>query len=653
MVWLLAALAGLGSRAADAPAPMADDETFEIEALAPGEVIYSFQEGGATVVITNDFVVRFRDATLTARGGVLDEAGGTVSVEGAVTLQRDDQVWRGERLRYHFRTRAIETSEFRAGKWPVYAAGQGLALDLTNRVYVATNAYLTADDVAIPGFRVGARRLKIAPGKYFEARHAVLYAGNVPVFYFPYLRRNLDRYSNHFNAVPGYRSRFGAYLLGSYEWYWTERFNGVAHLDYRSKRGFGGGLDVSYDGGRWGRNELQTYYVHDLGTDEVLGFEGEEVEVDRDRHRLSFAHQSEPWTNLTVKLAYRPQSDAYVLRDFFETEYRGNTQPTSFLEVGRQGPNLTLSLLAQPQVNDFYETIERLPDLKLTAARQQLWALPVYYEGEGSAGYLRHNYAAGSTNGVDYAAMRADTFHQLLLPATLFGWLNLTPRVGGRLTYYGDTEGPEAVWGERTRWVFNTGMELSFKASRLWARATNRVFGIDGVRHVLQPSLNYAYVPEPSVLPEELPQFDYELPSLRLLPNQFPEYHAIDSVQGRNVLRLGLRNKLQTKRGGQVDNLLNWDLYTDWHVEGGVGGVGLLRRVLGSGFEAVVVGDADLRGAGGSGADPDGHREPHADAGAGGSVELGVWPSLSAGGSGPGSAVRPQPAVEHFLLQVQ
>jgi hypothetical protein len=114
--------------------------------------------------------------------------------------------------------------------------------------------------------------------------------------------------------------------------------------------------------------------------------------------------------------------------------------------------------------------------------------------------------------------------------------------------------------------VFNTGMEVTFKASRVWPGATNRLLQIDGLRHIVEPSVNYVYVPAPNRRPPELPQFDYELPSLRLLPIEFPDYNAIDSIDSQNVLRLGLRNRLQTKREGQIENLLYWDLYTDWRL---------------------------------------------------------------------------------------
>ena len=50
------------------------------------------------------------------------------------------------------------------------------------------------------------------------------------------------------------------------------------------------------------------------------------------------------------------------------------------------------------------------------------------------------------------------------------------------------------------------------------------------------------------------------------LPIYFPDYSSIDSIDNQQVVRLGLRNKFQTKRDGQIDNLLKWDVYTDWRI---------------------------------------------------------------------------------------
>ena len=121
---------------------------------------------------------------------------------------------------------------------------------------------------------------------------------------------------------------------------------------------------------------------------------------------------------------------------------------------------------------------------------------PLYYESESSAGYYRMYFA--DTNGptaANYSASRADTFHQLLLPETFFGWLNVTPRVGGRFTYYSAETGPGGTNSATWRNVFNTGVETSFKASQLWTGATNSLLAVNGLRHIIEPSVTYAYIP--------------------------------------------------------------------------------------------------------------------------------------------------------------
>ena len=110
---------------------------------------------------------------------------------------------------------------------------------------------------------------------------------------------------------------------------------------------------------------------------------------------------------------------------------------------------------------------------------------------------------------------------------------------------------------------------MSFKASQLWTGATNSFLQVDGLRHIIEPSVNYVYVPNPSTPPSQLPQFDSALPSLLLLPVEFPDYNNIDSMDSENVIRLGLRNTLQTKRDGQLDNLLDWNLMIDWRLNPG------------------------------------------------------------------------------------
>jgi len=513
------------------------------------------------MIATNGVTVHYRGVVLSARRALLNQQTGQVEAEGNVLLEREGQLWTGDRLRYNFKTGHMSGEDFKTGDPPFFAQGDAIVADQKSDVYVLANGYVTTDDVAEPAYRIRTKSLVVVPGDYVEARNATLLLGNTPVFYFPYFRRTLKQHGNHWDATPGYRSVDGPFLLTSYNWYWDERLDGKVHIDGRVKRGVGFGPDFNWHLPTLGEGSLETYYIDDQDP----GRDDQGNPIDPERYRVWLTHIANPATNLTVRGAFRYQSDAEVTRDFFESQYRDNVQPSTFVEVNKMWSNYSLDLLAQPRVNDFFETVERLPDIKLTGFRQQLGPTPLFYDNESTFGWYRRKFADNETN--SFSAARADSFHQVTLPRTFFNWLNVTPRAGGRYTYYSEAEGSGATTSEEERWVFNTGAEVSTKASRVWAGARQDFFGIDGLRHILTPSANYVYVPDPHPGPDRLPQFDYVVPSTRLLPIDFPDFNAIDGVDSQNTIRFGLQNKLQTKRRGQIDNVVNWRLFMDWRLD--------------------------------------------------------------------------------------
>lgn len=529
-----------------------------------GWVEYSYETGLG--VATNGVLVRYGNAVLTAKQASVNYDTGEVVAEGSVRIQNDDQVWVGgpdEHVRFNFKTRQMQAEQFRTGRSPVYASGFGLHGDTTNNVYSATNAYVTTDDVTNPAFKVRAKSIKIIPKKKIVARNAVLYVEGVPVFYFPYYTRNLGPHANNFNFVPGYRSSWGPFLMSSYNFYLSDELDGNVHVDYRGKRGFGEGPNLNYHLGRWGDGSLKYYYMYDTDPGE-----SGDPNTPNNRQRVDFSYQAMPFTNFTVKSMVRYQSDTNIVREFFDGEYFQNPQPSTFFDFNKFWQNWSADAYIQPRLNNFLDTIERLPEVRLTGDRQQLFDTPVYYESQSSAGYYEHLF--GQTNSValgpSYSATRVDSYHQLLIPQTAFGFLNVVPHVGGRYTYYSDASGPGATTGQVNRWVFDTGVDTSVQASKVWPEAMNKTFEIDGLRHIIEPSVGYMFASPTSWGTNVIPQFDYQLPSLRLLPVTYPDYNSIDSIHPENVFRFGIHNKLQTKRDGVVTNFVDWNVYSDWNV---------------------------------------------------------------------------------------
>jgi LPS-assembly protein len=556
-----------------------DQPTWEVYALnqiipgSPvGRVDYYPETGNA--VGTNGIYVKYGDTVMMADTATLNQETGDAVADGHVRIEQGGQMWIGEHMHYNFKTYRMQSEQFRSGQPPVFAQGETSEGNSTNRVYNSRHTLVTSDDVIEPAFYMRSAHVRIVPGKYVEMWNAVMYIKGVPMFYLPYYKRNIGNRADNLNILPGYRSSYGPFLLMTYVWYWGDNADGKFHMDYREERGPGMGPDVNLQLGRWGDISVKYYYMHDsnpgqtTGTNNLTDFGS----IPENRQRFYLSYQSTPLTNLNVKAMVNYQSDALFLHDFFESDYRDDPQPPTFVEGNKYWDNWSLDAETTPRILNFFDQVERLPDVQLTGYRQQVFNTPVYYESQSSIGYYREVFA--DTNGVapnlnnpNYSGARADTYHQFVVPYTFLGWLNVTPRVGGRLTYYSAEGGPGGTNSATSRVVFNTGVDASFKVSRLWPDVKSSLLDVDGLRHIMEPSVSYIFVPNPSVPPTQLPQFDSALPSLLPLPIQFPDYNNIDSIDGENVIRFGLRNTLQTKRDGQLDTLLNWNIMLDWRLQ--------------------------------------------------------------------------------------
>lgn len=567
------------------------EENFVVKSLhdvlpgtVEGKIAWNWATQTATA--TNGIYVNYSNGTnsvvLTADSAVLNYTNHDVDADGHVRIETGDMLWMGEHVHYNFQTHVLQTEQFRTGRLPIFAGGEQLdghvdyRKNATNEVF-ARHAFLTTDDYSDPEYEIRATTIKIVPGKTVQMWNAVAYVRGIPMFYFPYYERNIGPRGNNWTTTPGYRSVYGPYLLNTYNWYAGNVADGKVHLDYRERRGLGAGPDLDLHLGQWGNAQLKYYYQHDDRANYSTNTFPYYGNIPENRQRFYLGWQATPATNLNLKALVNYQSDPLYLHDFFVSEYTENPQPNTFVEANKYWDNWSLDALTTPRINTYFSQIERLPDVQLTGYRQQVLDTPVYYDSQSSIGWYRAWNA--STNlpymGTNYfyaaSAARADTYHQLTLPWTFFNWLNVTPRVGGRLTYYSSQyfnstnrqPNNEDVYRE----VFNTGAEVSFQASQLWPEATNSLLQVDGLRHIIEPSANYVFVPDPSTPPAQLPPFDSQFPSLMPLPVNFPDYNSIDSIDTMNVVRFGLRNILQTKRNGELDDLVNWNMLLDWRLD--------------------------------------------------------------------------------------
>lgn len=480
---------------------------------------------------------------------------------GNVTMQRGGSVWTGEKLAYNFRDRSGNVGAL-AGEFPPYRIEADHAEREGEEVRFQKATVTTCNrDMAHAHYRIRAKKVTAVEDDSVKARGCVLYLGPVPIFYLPYVYRSLNE-DFGFRFAAGYGSHVGAFLLSSYRYHISGALRGETHVDYRSKRGVAFGQDFRWrDPDGTYKGEIEGYYLKD---DEPWDDDDDPLTsgIEEERYRLRFRNTYN-FTDQDYSFIQADYlSDTDILEDFFEDEYRASSQPDNYASVTHTEDNYTASILARMRLNDFYEAVDRLPELSLDMPRQQLGESIFYYEGEQTIANLERVYPEGSGSD-DYAALRMDSMNTFYLPTKQFDFLNFTPRAGVRGTYYDETPGAlitNSVTVETNssgvvstnvatgytagdsefRGSAHFGFETSFKAYRTWD-------GLNGPRrHIVEPYADYTLVPEPSVTPDELYQFD-----------------EADAWGEQNFVKLGNRHKLQKKdENGNPMDLIDADVYT-------------------------------------------------------------------------------------------
>jgi len=526
-----------------------------------------------------------------------------VLLVGNIRLYTPKELLTGQRALFNLETKQMRALEFSGGRYPFYFHAFNLRAP-SLREFRVKDAVMTTDDSSQPDFHIRSKSVRIYPDSRVVFVNSSVYIGQTPIFWFPYLFANTNNTGIEF--LPGYDSRWGAYLLTAYSFPIVTGVTGKVRSDLRTELGPGFGFDATFKYGKDDRSfgEFISYYAFDKQPDTDVAGPGEPAEPGDDgRYRVTFKHRLFLTDDIYVTADINLLSDVDFLEDYYPGEFRVDPQPDTFLAVTKWDEFYTLNLLARFQINDFQDTTERLPELVIDFKQHRFFGLPVYYDGESSVGQYRRAFSNtpefGETDFPDYESTRFDTFHQISIPTQVFGWLNLIPRAGFRITGYSESgsfrdfqEGftefdpvtgtTQTVTGpsiESTplnnptpnleskgaviRPVVNLGFEASAKISRAFEKVQSRFLGLDGLRHVIQPYMNYSLVQNFGPSPQDILQFDRVVPSTQLLPLDFPQFTAVDTIDTWNIMRLGVRNRLQTRRDDETYQWFTLDSFLD------------------------------------------------------------------------------------------
>ena len=407
----------------------------------------------------------------------------------------------------------------------------------------------------------------------------------VPVLWLPVFLKPRDESPGIFSLTWGKNSDWGFYLSASRKFNFTTTPDSGVRLyaDWYSNRGVGYGLK-GWVKTEESKTELTAYSIHDIRPNESEDYDEYRLRVPHDRYMFRLTHL----THVTPRLDFRAQffwvSDYYFTKDFFSSIYSEDTQPSTFAAIEHQFDHFSFASLFRTRVNRFYSTVEKLPEVRIDIPRQELFNTGIYYQGDASADYMRMEWIhfnkelkrpVKNSDLHDYEALRFDTTHFLYLPINL-DWLNFIPRAGVKFTAYSNTSKgkvttnellamieaahpqtlvgrPLAKYdrkgGSKGRLASELGFELSTKLHNTWNDLRIDCMGVDGLRHIVKPYINYTYINVAGLKRDHIYYFD-----------------DIDRIDDQNFFRFGIENRLQTRTNDGVRDILSMENFWDLHL---------------------------------------------------------------------------------------
>jgi hypothetical protein len=411
----------------------------------------------------------------------------------------------------------------------------------------------------------------------------------VPILWSPVVYKPKEESPGLFNTRGGYDSDWGAwwefskgFQLSDQPNIWTNVYGVLM-----SKRGFGYGADVDIFTPN-SRTQFNAFSIYDNSPYEEHS-KNTRMAIPHGRYDFRLSHLSHITSRLDFRGTMEFLSDYYMLHDFFYGRSTADIEPETFGSLEYQFNRASVSLMIKPKINSFFTVVQKFPEARIDVPRQELFK-NIYYQSQSSFEYLKMSWRtydrkpipsmAAFADPKDYESARFDTTHFLYYPIDL-KYLTIVPRIGGRMTGYsksskqrvssGDlnqmNQADDPSVGYSTRKLVNyddkggakfrlageVGVQVNTKIYQTWQDIKSPFFEMDGLRHVLEPYINYTYIPEPTVHRNKLYYFD-----------------EVDRIQRVHFVRFGMRNRLQTRTDSFLDpGLREWismENYFDVHL---------------------------------------------------------------------------------------
>ena len=518
-----------------------------------------YDDATKEVVVTGNARLSARDIYLTADEIRFNFATREAGARGNVVITSGQRRLVADEGTYNTATGIIAARNLRVGQFPVYITGDEVLGTFDELVFTHATVFFREDAKYTPSIR--ADRLTYTKGKVVRAEGMAIGLLGGHVLQLPKFEQSLDsEFFSYVTAHLGYRGNLGAFAETGLHIPVAPNVKVGADLGLYTERGIMIGPSARYrtsDADSSVEGLLRSGYIHDSGDrgTDILG-----APVPEDRTYLAWRHRQHNGEYFTLDGEYNYWSDSEILRDFRHRDFDNVQQPDSFLEGAYARDEYTLSAFVRLHPNDYYPVAERLPELRFDLVPSPL-ALGIYQRLNAAAAVLESD-AFGTQPKL--RTNRLDAYYGLQRPFAPTPWLTFNPVVGGRATYYSNAQGGKDTY---TRTIGEIGFDARLLAAGVFDYK-NEIWEIDGLRHLVEPTLSYRYAPEAADGSAYIPPIDTRAFSTYLQPLSIADSRNIDTLSALNTARIGFNNTLQTrdKAYGSRD-LATLNFAADYHFD--------------------------------------------------------------------------------------
>ncbi|MBN2292716.1 MAG: LPS-assembly protein LptD [Pirellulales bacterium] len=396
--------------------------------------------------------------------------------------------------------------------------------------FFAENSFVTSSRMGKPGYRLqmtdlyfediqrplvnpftGQAELDPETGQPFlehqrlaTGRNGFIFLGDIPVFYWPYMATDLDDPTFYIRGLQYKNDRiFGNQIISTWNVY---QLLGVKKqpqgtrwdlsLDWLSKRGFGAGSDFTYQ--RDGfltipgptAGLISFWGIHDTGVDN-LGRERRSVVPETDnRYRMLWKHRQMLVGDYRLTAEVGKISDRDFLEQYFRNEWDLQKNESTGIELKRRYDNISWSVTADYNLNNFFTETDWLPRLDHFWLGQPLISDAFTWFEHSSIAYGKMRRLDAPTTEQDrrvfsYLPWELDRGGERLVTRQELDWplqlgaVKTVPYALGELAHWGE----DLYGNDMQRFYWQAGLRASMPMWKVDRTVENTLWNVHGIAH--------------------------------------------------------------------------------------------------------------------------------------------------------------------------